>query len=1035
MRRSNDSGGIPMIEHHHLPIGFQLAEYRIEKILGEGGFGLTYLAVDTHLNKPVAIKEYLPSDWAMRQGNHSVVVRHESKRELYEDGLQGFINEGKTLARFDDTNIVRVHRYIEANNTAYLVMEYCAGGSLADLLEQRGRLGESEVREFLARIMNSLQLVHDVNILHRDIKPANIMFRDPDTPVLIDFGAARQVTLGRSQMLSAIVTPGYAPPEQYSLSGKFGPWTDIYALAAVAYHCLTGERPLESTARIDEDRLQPLTGRLGNSAFLRALDKGLALRSAERPRTLSEWFASWSADVPGAEHVQDDRWSGLDDLLELAGVDGLLSAQEIDMLLGRASAQGIDQDEALRYITEQAHKRGWSLQSPEHDGAVKSLDPLIELAAVDGALSRQAVEHLLAEAGALGIKRRTAHRHIKALAASRGWRLLDADTAVRSEAPANAASTGATSASVNRPRKPSWLPWAYLAGVVVLAVPGFFAYRYFENYQVYSAKTEDSQLWYDARASGDLAAVENYLSQCGLCQYRDEANQLLAELQAQQGKPSNAVAERYPLRVEVSPPEARIRVMNIRETFTQGMLLPAGTYELEISHPGYQTIKGSAVLESVEDNFAVTLQPATASLESAEAKPIREQADQRWLADDRAAARDLYLKASAFGSAYADGQLATFYAKGTAVGKDMQIAQRYRQASESQLLVMAEQGDAQAQYLMGRINSSLLDQQNKASEWFRRAAEAGHVLAQGELGYHLEVGRGVSKSYSQAAVWYEKAARQGDFYSASNLGNFYRDGKGVTQNYAKAREWYQRAAEHQYGQAMNELGQLYEYGLGVPRDDAKAFDWYRKAARQGNAPGMNNLGRLYERGDGTAKSLESAADWYLKSAEKGDAGGQANLGRMYQFGRGLAANQLQAMTWYRKAAEQSNPDAQWRLGRVYEEGKGVQRDSAVAADWYRKSAEQGNRMGQYYLAAAYRDGIGVEKSYPRAREWFRKSAEQGDADAQYELGRLYELGLGGAQNRSEALSWYLRAKEGGNSAAEAALYNLEVLDGGADLDF
>ena len=956
-----------MLEHHQLPIGFQLAEYRIEKLLGEGGFGLTYLAVDTHLNKPVAIKEYLPSDWAMRQGNHSVVIKHESRRELYEDGLQGFINEGKTLARFDDTNIVRVHRYIEANNTAYLVMEYCAGGSLADLLEKRGRLGESEVREFLALIMNSLQLVHDVNILHRDIKPANIMFRDPDTPVLIDFGAARQVTLGRSQMLSAIVTPGYAPPEQYSLSGKFGPWTDIYALAAVAYHCLTGERPLESTARIDEDRLQPLTGRLGNSSFLRALDRGLALRSAERPRTLGEWFASWSADLSEEEHRQDDRWSGLDDLLELAGVDGLISAQEIEMLLGRASGQGIDQVEALRYITERAHQRGWSLQQPEHDGAQKGLDSLIELAVVDGVLSRKAVERLLAEAGALGIKRRTAHRHIKAVAASRGWCLLDADAAASKETPANSASSGANSVPVDRPRKPSWLPWAYLAGVVVLAVPGFFAYRYFESYQVYSAKAEDSQLWYGARASRDLVAVENYLSQCGLCQYREEANQLLSELQAQQGKPSNAAAERFPLRVEVSPPEARIRVMNIRETFTQGMLLPAGTYELEISHPGYQTLKGSAELESAEDNFAVTLQPAVSFLESAEARRIREVADQFWLADFTAWAIERYQDASELGSAYADGQLATVYATGTVVGKDMQVAQRYRQASESQLLLLAEQGDVQAQYLLGRINDSLLDQQAKATEWFRRAAEAGHVLAQGELGHRLEIGKGGPKSYLQAAAWYEKAAEKGHAASMFNLGVLYKRGDGVAKNLEAA------------------------------------ADWYRKAAERGSTAGMVNLGHLYEYGSGVSKSLETAVDWYRKAAKKGDALGMMKMGDMYVLGKGLDRSLETAVEWYLKAAENGDTASMNRLGDSYKDGSGVRQDYKTAVDWFRKAAEMGNTHGQYSLGVMYETGQGVAKSESEAVKWYSRAHAGGHIYAKGELERLGRTGELNSADITESL--------------------------------
>lgn len=350
---------------HALPAGYQLAEYRIERLLGEGGFGLTYLALDTHLSKQVAIKEYLPSDWALRRGDNSVVARSESVSADYREGLQAFIHESRTLARFDDRNIVRVHRFIEANDTAYLVMEYCAGGTLEDLLERKGRLDEEQVRRTLGPIMNGLQLVHEADVLHRDIKPHNIMFRDPDTPVLIDFGAARQITMSKSRSVGAIVSPPYAPLEQYSRRGNVGPWTDIYALAAVAYRCLTGQGLPDAPDRVEQDEFQPLVGRVGDSPFLRAVDRGLALKSADRPRTLREWYASWGRTGGSAGGVDRTALAELDKLLELAGLDKVLTEQEIKMLLKQGERLGLQRDQVQRHIVGRAQQRGWKIQAKE----------------------------------------------------------------------------------------------------------------------------------------------------------------------------------------------------------------------------------------------------------------------------------------------------------------------------------------------------------------------------------------------------------------------------------------------------------------------------------------------------------------------------------------------------------------------------------------------------------------------------------------------------------------------------------------------
>ncbi len=292
---------------HVLQAGYQIREYRIEKLLGEGGFGLTYLAFDTLLKKQVAIKEYMLSEHAIRDQKGNIVAKSEESQKIYQWGLKAFLNEAQTLAQFKHPNIVTIHRFFEANGTAYIVMEYCEGQCLIDKVSADKPLAETEVKRIIAAITNGLQLIHGDGILHRDIKPDNIMFRADETPVLIDFGAARQAIGKRNRNLTTIVTPGYAPLEQYSTQGNIGPWSDIYSLSAVAYLCLVGQRPPDIMNRLHDDEIINLNQQLGSSDFLSAIDKGLSIQIKDRPRNLQIWSQKW-CDSP-LTTINDDQFA------------------------------------------------------------------------------------------------------------------------------------------------------------------------------------------------------------------------------------------------------------------------------------------------------------------------------------------------------------------------------------------------------------------------------------------------------------------------------------------------------------------------------------------------------------------------------------------------------------------------------------------------------------------------------------------------------------------------------------------------------
>jgi formylglycine-generating enzyme required for sulfatase activity/predicted Ser/Thr protein kinase len=275
-----------------LPPGTRLHEYEIEKVLGHGGFGITYLARDKHLDKRVAIKEYLPNDLAARAPDQTVTVRSPEVREAFKWGLESFIKEARVLGKFSHPSLIQVHRYFEANDTAYFVMEYAEGVTLASVLKHEGTLSEERLRKIIFPILNGLEEVHRTGVLHRDIKPDNIILREGSLPVLIDFGAARQNLSSMTRSVMSVLTAGYAPIEQYATTGNQGPWTDLYAIGAVAYRALSGKKPIDAVNRIRDDPMVPATmlgqGRY-SSHFLAAIDWALAVNPEDRPTSIADF--------------------------------------------------------------------------------------------------------------------------------------------------------------------------------------------------------------------------------------------------------------------------------------------------------------------------------------------------------------------------------------------------------------------------------------------------------------------------------------------------------------------------------------------------------------------------------------------------------------------------------------------------------------------------------------------------------------------------------------------------------------------------
>ncbi len=301
-----------------LQAGYELHWYRVESVLGQGAFGITYLAHDINLDRQVAIKEYLPDQFSVRHTDLTVRPTTDKHKEDFEWGLKRFISEAKILTKFEHHNLVRVFNVFEMNNTAYMVMNYEVGKSLKQILKSRKTLSESELMKILIPLLSGLEVMHEKGFIHRDIKPGNIYIRRDGSPVLLDFGSARQTRAGREgeksaeqETVTTLVSPGYAPIEQYSSSSiRQGPWTDIYGLGATLYKSVTGKMPLAAVDRSEtivhdnKDCYQPVSnwgeGRY-TEQFLVAIDHAMAFKADERPQDVIEWrteFGIVEDDIP-----------------------------------------------------------------------------------------------------------------------------------------------------------------------------------------------------------------------------------------------------------------------------------------------------------------------------------------------------------------------------------------------------------------------------------------------------------------------------------------------------------------------------------------------------------------------------------------------------------------------------------------------------------------------------------------------------------------------------------------------------------------
>ena len=278
-----------------LPIGLTMLNYTIVSVLGQGGCGITYLAEDVDRRNKVAIKEFFPSTLVSRGRGHAVKLQTDDYAQAFTTGMQQFMNESHVLKTFRHPNVVQVNHFFNYHDTAYMVMPYEEGHSLGQLRRQQVQFDQDALLELMGPLLDGLHAVHTEGFLHRDIKPSNIFVRTNRNPLLLDFGAVCNLKTKAGELITPMVTPRFAPIEQYSSNDRLGPWTDIYALGAVLYLLVTGSVPPEAPVRqTASDRFQPAVKAGDKRRFsmhmLKAIDWALQFDPKGRPRSVPEFM-------------------------------------------------------------------------------------------------------------------------------------------------------------------------------------------------------------------------------------------------------------------------------------------------------------------------------------------------------------------------------------------------------------------------------------------------------------------------------------------------------------------------------------------------------------------------------------------------------------------------------------------------------------------------------------------------------------------------------------------------------------------------
>ena len=937
--------------------GTEIDGYRIESVLGAGGFGITYRATEIVLGRTVAIKEFLPSGIATREEQTlAVTPLTPSAAADIAWGMDRFRAEAQTLVAFQHPNIVGVHRYFEANGTGYLVMAFVEGRTLSELLFPDKTLDESEIHEIIDPLLDGLQAVHDRGFLHRDIKPANIFIREDGTPILIDFGAARQALGQQSKSLTAIISEGYAPYEQYDQSGDQGPWTDIYALGGVLYRCVTGQRPPDAPSRITAmvrgrpDPMPPVREAVRGAysdALLNAIDRAQATREDDRPQTISEFRAllSGQADALATAPTGADetRVAGPDAPppapAQPSPASGASTGRKLDWRIPAAAVLLLGGGVGAWALVSGGESEACSNHRTAAASALDRRDPATALAAITAGESAGCDKGVLAEQRSRLTRLRTDLAAAAARKAAEDRRRKAAEAARKAAEEKRKKEAEAERKAAEEKRKEEAAAQRRTAAIKAFA----------DRCSATARKGVSAMMEKDTPAETRRKLVELAVSGCG-CIARG-----VNDSQSIPGADKKIILGAKAMRTSY-PNMSRAGVKAYRALRNLCIKPMEAVWAAEMSRR-----KRAKALERHKTN----IEPFVASCRASFAKHLIPQFRKDFVAKDsekivkamNASCRCVAEKAAASTKVREETKYNLWVA-----GKILLDTNGHKDPA---LTKIVDDCEAPIRRLI------------KAAK--PKRAGAGPSISIGELHRKAGLKARAAKDYAAAKRHFENGIAAGDVESLVQLGRLYQNGDGVPKNGSRALELYRQAHARGSAAAMRYIGLSYEYGDGVKKDLAESVRWYEKAAARGYTKAMHDLGLAYYGAIGVKRDYKTAFQWFQKAASRGHVEAMAYVGQCYDKGHGVKRDRTKAAAWFKRAADRGHAHSMTNLGLMYQSGEGVKRDPALAFRLIYKAAQSGGAIPAEVLGDAYYFGRGTKRNFKEAARWYKRSADKGSS--------------------------------------------------------
>ena len=856
-----------------------LRDYTIEGVLGHGGFGIVYKARHNELDHVVAIKEYLPSELAVREGA-TIRAKSAESEAHFADGLRRFREEARALIEFQQhPSIVDCREFFRASGTAYLVMEYVEGLPLSELLRQREAAGkpftESDLLAVAIPLAQGLAHIHRAGVIHRDIKPANILVRRSDQrPVLIDFGAAKQAVAEHSRSL-APYTEGYAALEQVA-DGQLGPWTDLYGYGAVLWRMVAGgNRPWEPPNPVKVESRANARVREADDPLPMAKELG-AGRFAERHLEM----------IDGCLQLRDNERIGETDrvvqMLQGSGADRHQTALAGQRTEGRSDVNQPQLGRAMVQPSRASTGRWWKIV-----GVATAAMVAVALAAV--ALIPRDENAESTETWSFSVE---------------------------------AEPSTATVALLDGPEeyRPGMLlvPGRY---EIEVSAPGFVARREWVAHTE-SETLHKVQLERRPNVGTEITRTSS-----------DAATEAPASTAAEQERVPNSVSDAKQPLAETQPEPVQIPTGENREA-ADSTTGENDQVRRADSIASKAVVTDFAIPSDAEKTEKDELSPSNCGTAAGGWANCFELGESYRKGDgvprDHTRAAEFYEPACDGGEALGCNNLGVMYDRGEGVTQDQtRAAELYYRACEAEAAMGCY--NLAVSYDLGE---GVNEDKARAAELYGRACDGGEAEGCQNLGFLYSRGAGVGLDKGRAAEFYRRACEGGSTLSCYNLAVMYANGEGVAEDKARAAELYTQACEGGNATGCYNLANLYFRGDGVPLDRRRAAEFLRKACDSGSAIGCNDLGDWYDSGAGAAKDTSLAAELYRLACSGGVAGACHSLGLKYARGEGVGQDEARAAELYGRACEGGVAEGCVNLGTRYRNGVGVGEDKPRAAELY-----------------------------------------------------------------------------------------------------